>query len=139
MSKVFRFTPCFVEAKCSIKNMLERLMTNEMYTPLSHLKPSMGKARALASTIASLTGLITLALENVNSFLYTRRNRAMATAMRALNYNESQLQNMASHFEDDSLMYSKYNLAASGSIGTLNRMIKKTVFIRAHNERMNMK
>ena len=49
------------------RNMIEKIMTYEIYTVLPALNPGNRKARAVATVmITVLTGLIILALENVN-------------------------------------------------------------------------
>ena len=59
-----------------------------MNTELPELNPASRVARRLAAMIPALTGLITLAVENMNSYLW-KGKEAMAKAVRALNNRES--------------------------------------------------
>ena len=55
--------------------------------------------------IPALSGIITLAVEIVNFYLYRRRSEAIAKVIEALSEKSSQLKNMVFQFEDEFLIY----------------------------------
>ena len=66
------------------RNMIKKIMTDELYSALQDLNTAKGKVETLAVLILALTGFTVLAAENVYSFLHRERNQVMANAMRAL-------------------------------------------------------
>ena len=106
-----------------------------MYIALPNLNCAKRKARALAAMIPANIGLITLAVENINSYLCRRRNEAMAKAMTALSNKQSQCKNMVLQFEDGFLMYGQPTLESTESIiESLTEMMRRQ-YIRSHNEK----
>ena len=51
------------------RNVIENIMKDDLYTRVPELIPAKRKGRAFAAMISALSGMIMLAVQNVNSYL----------------------------------------------------------------------
>ena len=70
-----------------------------------------GKRKALSALIPAISGLATIAVESLNSFLQRKRNKTMANGMSAIKKDQSLAWNSLKQLENYFLLYGKYNVA----------------------------
>ena len=68
------------------------------------------KKRAAPALVPALAGLVTIAVESLNSFLQKKQSKAMATGLSALRHDQTLAWNSLQQLEHDFLIYGKYNV-----------------------------
>ena len=122
-------TPYMNHLKKKEKYYLDRLynlLENDLYSVLPQLKsdnnvekkrhrsenPGVGRRRRGLGTLAftAVTGLITLAVESIGSFLRGKQEKQIGDAVLAMREDHTAIRNRLQQFENDFLMYGKYNV-----------------------------
>ena len=99
------------------------LHSNNRETPVHRKK-------ALSALIPAIASLATIVVESLNSFLQRKRNKAMANGMTAIKKDQSLAWNSLKQFENDFLLYGKYNVAQLHDIvNTVNGLRNRTLLI----------
>ena len=85
---------------------------------------------ALSALIPAISGLATIAVESLNSFLQGKRNKAMANGMTAIKKDQSLAWNSLKQLENDFVLYGRYNVAQLQDIvSTINGLRNRTLQI----------
>ena len=119
-------TPYMQHIQRKEKYFLDRLyslLENDLYSVLPQLKknnPSTRrKQRSLrALAFSAVTGLITLAVESIGSFLRNKQEKRINDAVIAMRESTADVQNRLQQYGDDFLMYGQYN------VETLDKVIE---------------
>ena len=106
-----------------LRNKMLNLVEKDLYGTLRSYQ-SQGRAKRFASlAISAVTGLVTLAVEGISSFLQDKRNKAMANAMDALQHAQTETYDKLQHYKDDLMLYGTYSLKSTSEIlDTLENM-----------------
>ena len=112
-------------------SMLERLINK--YIPLTldkAIKTVLRGRRALPGLVLALAGLATLAFESFSSYLQSKRSKAMADGLKAINKLHRAQMNKLNELEDDFIMYGEYSEeTVDKTSGTLKSEQNRTVQI----------
>ena len=88
------------------------------------------KKRAAPAVVPALAGLVTIAVESLNSFLQKKRSKAMATSLSALRHDQTLAWNLLQQLEHDFLICGKYNVEKLQDIVmTVNSLWNRTLSI----------
>ena len=86
------------------------------------------KKRAAPALVPALAGLVTIAVESLNSFLQKKQSKAMATGLSALRHDQTLAWNSLWQLEHDFLIYGKYNVGKLQDIVmTINSLQNRTL------------
>ena len=108
----------------ALQSRLKTLLTDELYAALPELKPHVDKQtlrtrekRGLGALLFSaLPGLITLAVETVSSFFKVKQEKRINTAVTELRNDNVDRDNKLQQYQNDFLMYGRYNLESISEI-----------------------
>lgn len=95
-----------------LKTILTKLLLDDLHHALPQLvqSPAGRRKRFIAAILGPvLSGLATLAVEQLNTHLQNKRMKAMEKAMVALRKRDMHIQNYVKQFKDDFIMYGTYN------------------------------
>ena len=96
---------------------LTTLVDEDLYAPLESYRCLGRRSKWFASLIISaVTGLVTLAVEGISSYLQRERNKAMANAMDALHRGQVENYDSLQWYKDDLLLYGSYSLNSTNDI-----------------------
>ena len=88
------------------------------------------KKKALSAFVPSFAGLAIIVVENFNSFLQRKRNKAMASGLMAIKQDQSLAWNSLNQLENDFLLYRKYTVAnLQDLVKTVNVLQNRTMVI----------
>ena len=88
------------------------------------------KKKALSALVPAIAGLAIIAVENLNSFLQRKRNKAMTSGLMAINKDQLLAWNSLKWLENYFLLYGKYNVTELQDIViTLNGLWNRTMQI----------
>ena len=84
----------------------------------------------MPALIPALAGLVTIAVESLNSFLQKKQSKAMATGLSVLRHDQTLAWNSLWQLEHDILIYGKYNVEKLQDIVmTINSLQNRTLSI----------
>ena len=95
---------------------LIKLVEQDLYGTLRTLKKVRHKKRSVGLVVSAVTGLVTLAIEAVGSYLQKKRNKAMATAMDTLREAQLDTYDKLQRHKKDLLLYGTYSLRSTNSV-----------------------
>ena len=110
---------------------LRRIFHTDIHELLPELKsetfqPKSRPKRAFGLIATAITGLITLAVESLSSFLRNRQQKQMSTAVLKMRDNHNDLNTMVADINEDFLMYGHYNTKQIANlIKTMENLNKK--------------
>ena len=88
----------------------------DFYGTLQNLKESNRGKRSIGLVVSAVTGLVTLAIEAIGSYLQRKRNKAMATAMDALHEVQLDTYDKLQRHRKDLLLYGTYSLKSMNAV-----------------------
>ena len=95
---------------------LIKLVEEDLYGTLWNLKESNRGKRPIGLVVSAVTGLVTLAIEAVGSYLQRKRNKAMATAMDTLHEAQLDTYDKLQRHRKDLLLYGTYSLKSTNAV-----------------------
>ena len=95
---------------------LIKLVEEDLYGTLWNLKESNRRKRSIGFVVPPVTGLVTLAIEAVGSYLQRKRNKAMATAMDTLHEAQLDTYDKLQRHRKDLLLYGTYSLKSTNAV-----------------------
>ena len=95
---------------------LIKLVEEDLYGTLWNLKELNRKKRSVGLVVSTLTGLATLAVEAIGSYLQRKRNKAMATAMDTLHEVQLDTYDKLQRHRKDLLLYGTYSLMSMNAV-----------------------
>ena len=111
------------------KSELSQLIKEEIKTALPSYNERR-KKRFAAALIPAVAGLVTLAVESLNGYLQSRRNKAISMAMEKLDGEQAHLKNKLHSYRDNMLMYGEFSMNSSAEIvSTLEEMYDKITYV----------
>ena len=96
------------------KAALKQIFSDDLQILLPQLSPAYRNKRSLL--IPAITGLITLAVEGVSTYIQGRQQRKMEAAVRRLRHDQLASNKLFSSLSEDFLMYGKYNTKSISAI-----------------------
>ena len=110
------------------KDTIERLLEEDIPFALKAKESqTLRYKRALAGLVPTLSGLATIAIYSLNSYLQKRRNRAIAKEIKELKRNQNLQYNKLNELVNDFLLYRKYNVENTEKIVlTINSLQNRT-------------
>ena len=110
-------TPYIQHIKIKEKYFVERLyglLENDLYSMLPQLRkgtpPTRHRCGLGGIVFSAVTGLITLAVESIGSYLQKRQEQQIQNTVTAMREDSTVVQNRLQQYENDFLMYGKYNI-----------------------------
>ena len=99
------------------RNKLINLVDEDLFAPLESYRSLGRRSKWFVSlVISAVTGLITLAVEDISGYLQSKRNKAMANAMDALHRAQVENYDSLQRYKDDLLLYGSYSLNSTNNI-----------------------
>ena len=95
---------------------LIKLVEEDLYGTLQNLKESNRRKRSIGLVVSAMTGLVTLAIEAVGSYLQRKRNKAMATAMDVLHEVQLDTYDKLQRHRKDHLLYGTYSMKSKNAV-----------------------
>ena len=106
-----------------LQNPHEMKFTDETVNNTAQTRGRRGFGSILAKAIP---GLITLAIESVSSYIKSRQQQRINTAVKELRSDDNKIKNDLKQYRNELLMYGRYNLKSlRGIINTINALHKK--------------
>ena len=91
---------------------------------------SAGRTKRFVGALPALAGLVTLAVEGISSYLQSKRNKAMATALNAMQDSQVETWNRLNRHKKDLLLYGQFSINSTNEIvKTLNDIYARQSFV----------
>ena len=106
----------------------ETKFTTKIVNDTAQTRERRGFGSILAKTIP---GLITLAIESVSSYIKSKQQQRINTAVEELRNNDKKIRNDLKQYRNELLIYGRYNLnSLKGIINTINALHDKQTFLK---------
>ena len=122
--------PSYKTRPVNLPDPYETKFTTKIVNDTAQIRERRGFGSILAKAIS---GLITLAIESVSSYIKGKQQQRINTAVKKLRNDDNKIRNDLKQYRNELLMYSRYNLnSLEGIINTINALHdKQTYFERA--------
>ena len=97
---------------------LLQLVEEDLYGTLKAYRFPNRSKRFAGMVISAVTGLVTLAIEGISGYLQSKRNKAMANAMDALQGAQIDMFDKLQRYKQDLLLYGTYSLKSTNAVST---------------------
>ena len=95
---------------------LLKLVEEHLYGTLKSYRFPNRSKRFAGMVISAVTGLVTLAVEGISSYLQNKRNKAMANTMDTLHEAQIDMFDKLQRYKQDLLLYSTYSLKSTNAV-----------------------